>query len=71
MRFHPVKYVTMSVTVMMGLTNLAVNVSRLCTITGISNKLASMRENLSVGVCEHQMHRPACASAQTESRLCY
>ena len=32
---------------------------------------ASTRENLSSGVCEQQRHRPACASAQSDQRLCY
>ena len=32
---------------------------------------ASTRENLSSGVCEQHRHRPACASAQTDQRLCY
>ena len=32
---------------------------------------ASMRENLSSGVCQQQRRRPACASAQTDQRLCY
>ena len=32
---------------------------------------ASVRENLSSGVCEQQRRRPACASAQTDQRLCY
>ena len=32
---------------------------------------ASMRENLSSGVCEQQRRRPACASAQSDQRLCY
>ena len=33
--------------------------------------LASMRENLSSGVCEQHRRRPACASAQSDQRLCY
>ena len=32
---------------------------------------ASTRENLSLGVCEQHRRRPACASAQTDQRLCY
>ena len=32
---------------------------------------ASTRENLSSGVCEQHMCRPACASAQSDQRLCY
>ena len=32
---------------------------------------ASLRENLSSGVCEQHRRRPACASAQTAQRLCY
>ena len=28
-------------------------------------------ENLSSGVCEQHRHRPACASAQSDQRLCY
>ena len=32
---------------------------------------ASTRENLSSGVCEQQKRRPACASGQTDQRLCY
>ena len=32
---------------------------------------ALARENLSLGVCEQQRGRPACASAQTDQRLCY
>ena len=32
---------------------------------------ASTRENLSSVVCEQQRRRPACASAQTDQRLCY
>ena len=34
-------------------------------------KWASMGENLSLGVCEQQRRRPACASTQTDQRLCY
>ena len=34
-------------------------------------KWASSRENLSVGVWEQQRRRPACASAQSDQRLCY
>ena len=30
-----------------------------------------MRENLSSGICKHQRRRPACASAQSDQRLCY
>ena len=32
---------------------------------------ASSRENLSSGVCEQHRRRPACASAQSDQRLCY
>ena len=32
---------------------------------------ASSRENLSSEVCEQQKRRPACASAQSDQRLCY
>ena len=32
---------------------------------------ASSRENLSTGVCEQHRRRPACASAQSDQRLCY
>ena len=32
---------------------------------------ASARENLSSGVCEQHRRRPACASAQSDQRLCY
>ena len=32
---------------------------------------ASARENLSYGVCEQHRRRPACASAQSDQRLCY
>ena len=32
---------------------------------------ASTRENLSSGVCEQDRRRPACASAQSDQRLCY
>ena len=34
-------------------------------------KWASSRENLSSGVCEQHRRRPACASAQSDQRLCY
>ena len=34
-------------------------------------KWASTRENMSSVVCEQQRHRPACASAQSDQRLCY
>ena len=34
-------------------------------------KWASTRENLSSGVCEQHRRRPACASAQSDQRLCY
>ena len=30
-----------------------------------------MRDNLSSGVCKQQRRRPACASAQTDQRLCH
>ena len=56
-------------------------VSTLLNITGIPifwteiseecSKWASKRENLPSGVCEQQRRRPACASAQTDQRLCY
>ena len=32
---------------------------------------ASKRENQSSGVCEQHMRRPACASAQSDQRLCF
>ena len=32
---------------------------------------ASSRENLSSGGCEQHRRRPACASAQSDQRLCY
>ena len=32
---------------------------------------ASTQQNLSLGVCEKQRHRPACASAQSDQRLCF
>ena len=32
---------------------------------------ASSRENLSSGLCEKHSRRPACASAQSDQRLCY
>ena len=32
---------------------------------------ASMQKNLSLGSCQYQMHRPACASAQSDQHLCY
>ena len=32
---------------------------------------AKTQENLSAGVCEQQRHRPACASTQSDQRLCY
>ena len=34
-------------------------------------KWASTRENLSSVVFEQQMHRPACASTQSDQHLCY
>ena len=34
-------------------------------------KWASTGENLSSGVCQQHRRRPACASAQTDQRLCY
>ena len=34
-------------------------------------KWTSLRENLSSGVCEQHRCRPACASAQSDQRLCY
>ena len=36
-----------------------------------TNIWASARENLSSRGCEQQRRRPACASAQTDQRLCY
>ena len=33
-------------------------------------KWASSRENLSSGFCEQHRRRPACASAQSDQRLC-
>ena len=33
--------------------------------------VAATRENLSSGVCEQHRRRPACASAQSDQRLCY
>ena len=36
-----------------------------------TSKWAPTRENLSSGVCKQQRRRPACASAQTDQRLCY
>ena len=43
---------------------------------GVKDKLykvkgAATRENLSSGVCEQHGCRPACASAQSDQRLCY
>ena len=32
---------------------------------------AASRENLSTGVCEQHRRRPACASTQSDQRLCY
>ena len=32
---------------------------------------ASTQENLSSGLCEQHRRRPACASAQSDQRLCY
>ena len=37
----------------------------------VSKIWASTRENLSSGVCEQHRRRPACASAQSDQRLCY
>ena len=37
----------------------------------VSYMRASTRENLSSGVCEQHSRRPACASAQSDQRLCY
>ena len=34
-------------------------------------KWASTRENLSSELCEQHRRRPACASAQSDQRLCY
>ena len=36
-----------------------------------NNIWAATRENLSSGGCEQHRRRPACASAQTDQRLCY
>ena len=36
-----------------------------------ASKRASTRENLSLGVCEQHRRRPACASVQSDQRLCY
>ena len=36
-----------------------------------NNKWALTRENLSSRVCEQHRRRPACASAQSDQRLCY
>ena len=36
-----------------------------------SNNCAPSRENQSSEVCEQQRRRPACASAQSDQRLCY
>ena len=41
------------------------------TVSQVSIVWASSRENLSSGVCEQQRRRPACASAQSDQRLCY
>ena len=41
------------------------------TLTLIVVIWALARDNLSSGVCEQHRHRPACASAQTDQRLCY
>ena len=35
------------------------------------NNWVSSRENLSSAVCEQHRRRPACASAQSDKRLCY
>ena len=40
-------------------------------ISGLKMIWASTRENLSSGVCEQHMRRPACASMQSDQRLCY
>ena len=40
------------------------------TYTGTYIIWASSRENLSSVVCEQQRHRPACAYAQSDQRLC-
>ena len=32
---------------------------------------ASLRENLSLEVCDQQRRRPACTAAQSDQRLCY
>ena len=37
----------------------------------LAHNWASSREKLSSGVCEQQRRRPACASAQSDQRLCY
>ena len=42
-----------------------------CICISTSYIWALTRENLSSEVCEQQRRRPACASAQTDQRLCY
>ena len=48
-----------------------INLPPLNLLFSSSHMWASMRENLSSGICEQQRCRPACASAQTDQRLCY
>ena len=36
-----------------------------------NNIIGPRRENLSLGFCEQHRHRPSCASAQSDQRLCY
>ena len=43
----------------------------LCSFYMCTVKWAATRETLSSGVCEQQRRRPACASAQSDQRLCY
>ena len=43
---------------------------RIITISA-SHIWASTRENQSSGVCKQQRRRPACASAQSDHRLCF
>ena len=40
-------------------------------MTRFTHNRASLRQNLSSGVCEQHRRRPACASAQTDQRHCY
>ena len=48
-----------------------IDVACQCQRTSISHKWASTREKLSSEVCEQQRRRPACASAQSDQRLCF